>query len=241
MGGWTESPARKINNTVINAKLDVLLCPSDTNPGNMSWDSQNNGKTNYAINMGLPRRYTGWYSNGPAYVLTKWDWGADVTNRARGLKDVTDGTANTALYSEYLKAPATGWSQDPVNPRANIYTWVEPGPADINLGPPVASANCEAQQADSGRTFQKGTSWTWGFQFTSDSYHHVSTPNKKSCFTDGDWEHNGMHTASSEHPGGVNMLFCDGSVRFINNSIDDRTYRALGTRAGGEPIDQTNL
>jgi prepilin-type processing-associated H-X9-DG protein len=41
-------------------------------------------------------------------------------------------------------------------------------------------------------------------------------------------------TARSYHPGGVNALFGDGSVRFIKNSVDWRTWRALGSIAGGE-------
>jgi prepilin-type N-terminal cleavage/methylation domain-containing protein/prepilin-type processing-associated H-X9-DG protein len=39
---------------------------------------------------------------------------------------------------------------------------------------------------------------------------------------------------TSRHPGGVNFLIADGSVRFINNNIDEVTWVALGTRAGGE-------
>ena len=40
----------------------------------------------------------------------------------------------------------------------------------------------------------------------------------------------------SNHPGGVNMGFADGSVKFIKQSIADKTWQALGTRAGGEII-----
>lgn len=40
----------------------------------------------------------------------------------------------------------------------------------------------------------------------------------------------------SEHPGGVNFLFCDGSVRFIKESIARPTYAALGSKAGAEVI-----
>jgi prepilin-type processing-associated H-X9-DG protein len=40
----------------------------------------------------------------------------------------------------------------------------------------------------------------------------------------------------SNHPGGVNFAFADGSVKFIKASIGDQPYEALGTRAGGEVI-----
>jgi prepilin-type processing-associated H-X9-DG protein len=43
-------------------------------------------------------------------------------------------------------------------------------------------------------------------------------------------------TARSYHPGGVNVLLGDGSVRFVKDSIDGRTWRALGTIAGNEAI-----
>jgi prepilin-type processing-associated H-X9-DG protein len=40
----------------------------------------------------------------------------------------------------------------------------------------------------------------------------------------------------SFHPGGANMLFADGSVRFVRDSIRKETYAALCTRASGEVI-----
>jgi prepilin-type processing-associated H-X9-DG protein len=42
--------------------------------------------------------------------------------------------------------------------------------------------------------------------------------------------------ATSYHPGGVNVCFADGSVKFIKNSIYIMTWMGLGTRAGGEVI-----
>ena len=42
--------------------------------------------------------------------------------------------------------------------------------------------------------------------------------------------------ASSYHSGGVNVCLADGSVRFVSDNIDFRTWQAMGTRAGGEPL-----
>ncbi len=50
----------------------------------------------------------------------------------------------------------------------------------------------------------------------------------------------GLDDFSSNHPGGVNLLFADGSVHFLRSITDDgmerRAFWALGTRAGGETV-----
>ena len=45
-----------------------------------------------------------------------------------------------------------------------------------------------------------------------------------------------MVAASSWHPGGVNVLFMDGSVHFIKNSINFMPWYAIATPAGGEVV-----
>jgi prepilin-type processing-associated H-X9-DG protein len=88
-------------------------------------------------------------------------------------------------------------------------------------------------------------------------FHTILAPNGPSCagdasgnIHDGDWV---LSTASSLHPGGVNVLMCDASVRFVADSIDTGNpnanypnigsqespygvWGAMGSRAGGESI-----
>jgi prepilin-type processing-associated H-X9-DG protein len=45
-----------------------------------------------------------------------------------------------------------------------------------------------------------------------------------------------VYASSSRHPGGANFLRCDGSVRFLKNSIAQPTIWSLGSRAQGEVV-----
>jgi prepilin-type processing-associated H-X9-DG protein len=45
-----------------------------------------------------------------------------------------------------------------------------------------------------------------------------------------------MTSANSNHPNGVNMMLCDGSVRFVGSSINLETWRRLGSKDGNEAI-----
>src|SRR5262249_28751872 len=55
----------------------------------------------------------------------------------------------------------------------------------------------------------------------------IGTANNKRAGADDFW---------SLHPGGCNFLFCDGSVRFIKESVNPQIFSYLSTRAGGEAV-----
>jgi prepilin-type processing-associated H-X9-DG protein len=66
-------------------------------------------------------------------------------------------------------------------------------------------------------------------------------PNTQSCAAGEDGPAPGAHTASSRHPGSVNVLMCDGSVRSIKSTINIQTWWAVGTKSGNEVISADSL
>jgi prepilin-type processing-associated H-X9-DG protein len=62
-------------------------------------------------------------------------------------------------------------------------------------------------------------------------------PNQPSCSTSADYGViDSFIGASSFHPGGLNVLLMDGSVRFMRSGINLTIWQALGTRASGEVV-----
>jgi prepilin-type N-terminal cleavage/methylation domain-containing protein/prepilin-type processing-associated H-X9-DG protein len=76
------------------------------------------------------------------------------------------------------------------------------------------------------------TSWPWGYA----SYSFGSTKFLLNTVTPPASIIDRLETFRSDHVGGGNFLFADGSVRFVTNRIALTTYQALGTRAGGEVV-----
>jgi prepilin-type processing-associated H-X9-DG protein len=97
---------------------------------------------------------------------------------------------------------------------------------------------------------KQGASWAVG-DLVYTMYNHVGVPNSRSCSGMAGMMMMGSNTAmvnmsnqvppSSNHPGGVNVLFGDGSIHFIKDSIAMPTWRAIGTRNGGEVISGNDL
>jgi prepilin-type processing-associated H-X9-DG protein len=71
-------------------------------------------------------------------------------------------------------------------------------------------------------------------------YTHTMTPNTGSCGYGADGD-GGAITATSMHPGGINVLFGDGTVRFVKNSVSAPVWWGVGTTAGNEVISSDAL
>ena len=79
---------------------------------------------------------------------------------------------------------------------------------------------------------QTGAPWLLGYHSTT-IYFHVGPPNSRSCM----YPSGRIGTAArSAHTGGVNAALCDGSVRFVSNSVALPTWRAMGSMSGSEVV-----
>src|SRR5690606_26315526 len=92
-------------------------------------------------------------------------------------------------------------------------------------------------------SYRSGQIWTLGHPWATiwNRYFHFGPPNMHSCDTDpstfnGLGGGQGVVPPTSNHPGGVNICFVDGSVRFVKDTVDLQTWWALGTRGGGEVV-----
>jgi prepilin-type processing-associated H-X9-DG protein len=233
--------------TVLVTQIQTFLCPSDGNPGSsgmfiVNGQSKLVGACNYPANIGLNRRIDScngvpdngtWKINGPNYIGTNWD---TTSMRQIGLRDFLDGTSNTVSFSEWIKGPATGPPGAPnglgVNYKLNLPS--DAFPTDFQFAQacnsvPVTGAN---------QTWTwKGEWWAYGGMMI---YSHTQMPNRTSCdYSDVGQDGRGtitMAAASSNHPGGVNMLFMDGSVRFVKSSVSPQAYYAIATINKGEIV-----
>jgi len=166
-----------------------------------------------------------WQSNtGPNANLPPPN-GVFYGNSSTRFAEISDGLSNTAFFSERVLADG---SNAIVSPIADVF--FSPGaPTTID----DAVAQCQAidiTNLNNQFPLFMGAPWTNGQHI----YLHVTPPNTRSC---GFFVYlRAVMPASSRHPGGVNMALGDGSVRFIKNTINVATWRALGTRAGGEVI-----
>ena len=154
--------------------------------------------------------------------------GAFILGPAISLAGLTDGSSNTVAASEQLLGIAGPYSQTTPGP---IPSPPSRAMARMAAGP-LTDAGCAG--APSGWLLNKGAGW-WDGNYLNTLYNHHETPNsvRYDCIT---YHNPGWKAARSLHPGGVNVLFCDGHTAFIRDGVAPSTWRAIATRAGGEVV-----
>ncbi len=236
--------------------VSAFLCPSDPNNGGNNQffiNGQNRlvCTTDYYWNVGLSRFVTGGIVNGPSYSPGAMDYtlpGGPCASKVIKIATFTDGTSNTAVMSESVQSN----SGLQVNGLGMVYA----GPAwnqFLGQGTPLSPPDWLAAQYCQ-NTPNLGQDYWWKGEFALSGghniYSHTQTPNRRSCYWTGvnncfpgvssDQDFAGatqtMVAASSYHPGGVNVLFMDGSVHFIKSSVGFQPWYAIATPGMGEVV-----
>jgi prepilin-type N-terminal cleavage/methylation domain-containing protein/prepilin-type processing-associated H-X9-DG protein len=211
------------NDVARAATIKTFLCPSDPVTQVPAGWAGNNYRSNQGSGIlhGQPSTTPGNPNNGmPAPN------GPFVPIKTVTLPGIPDGTSNTAAFSEHLK----GDFNNGVSTATDTFQ-----PGTYPNTPDEAVAQCAAIDPTN-LSFQRvsdvGAPWVRGYHSTT-AYFHVGLPNSRSCmFPPGRI----ATTASSAHTGGVNVTMCDGSVRFVSNSIPLVAWRAMGSKDGGEVV-----
>jgi prepilin-type N-terminal cleavage/methylation domain-containing protein/prepilin-type processing-associated H-X9-DG protein len=228
------------NVTAAQTQVSFLICPSEVNTQPVVSSRGAYAVGNYLFNVG------DWYVYG--------GFGAPLSrapilyNFGRPIAAITDGLSQTMLASEgrthanSRRCFGGGTPQyiagltDPFNIPSvqNSYAIYAAG---------LQASNCTSNIGSRGHTVWVNSDVAFGGFTTAFTPNYVAQvnpgiPNEDLVSAD---ENNGGPTfaaviARSYHPGGVNVLFCDGSVRWIKSTIDATTWRSLGTIAGGEVV-----
>ena len=211
--------------------ITSFLCPSDGQSPRFSSNMYIRGSdatvggTSYVVCAGS--------GMGTKYDLRYPSDGIVWNGSAVRFEDVTDGTSCTAMMSESL----LGLDQDTVGPdpvdtkrqMADMcphFSLNYDGPGLVG----VVNPNLEELLSDAtGWRGIRGSTWIWGREpyvtYTAYMLPNTAVPDMHAKGT-------GFFAARSCHPGGVNVLFADGGVRFIEDAIPLNVWRALSTRSG---------
>ena len=223
-------PGLYANLTAMTTTVAIFVCPSDGGPQVPGY-----GRVNYRFSLG-PATMFSVQVPAPSRAL----YGAFPPVLSLVAADFPDGLSSTIGVSERLQGD---WAKQTFRHggdyllRDGAYAGPDPDVA-VSICRSLAPAPATPHES------RGGESWFLsGLHFTS--YNHCSTPNRwaDDCsFTKYvDTVHDrfmidGAFSASSAHPGGVNVLMMGGGVRFIGDSVTLPTWRALSTRIGGEVI-----
>ena len=209
MADGTENPFTTI--------ISAYLCPSDGNNTTQNISNGGNGLYSGCCNYGANR----------GDFMIGWDWGENKNKRGvffsgniggrMTMQTITDGTSNTMLFAEINVSDSSG---------NDVYYKSTVVGASIH-GQPASS--CLAMRGEKGMT-NGGTTWAikgrrWAdCRIAYTNFHAAVPPNSPSCWGE-NLGQNENHTcacisASSNHNGGVNVCMCDGSVRFVSETVD---------------------
>ncbi|MCS6864150.1 MAG: DUF1559 domain-containing protein [Gemmataceae bacterium] len=239
LGSWPFAALNPVYVNVAATPISTFLCPADNQPpvnntvhrlpavgGNFVTAAG----ISYMVCTGTGLNPDGSSRSGDIRAMTDglfW-----YGSRTR-LTDIADGTSNTLMLSQALLGRYNTEPDPPTGPRrqtinaGNHRPLPTPG---MGVDPQLTATNYLDYP---GRWGGRGSMWIWGNIGTT-SFNTFLRPNDPN--PDVTAHGNGFFAARSNFSGGVNVALADGSVRFVRDTINIATWRALSTRAGGEVL-----
>jgi prepilin-type N-terminal cleavage/methylation domain-containing protein/prepilin-type processing-associated H-X9-DG protein len=232
------------NGIALGQTIPYFLCPSD------SYRILQSNIVNGVIVDSAVHNYP--LSTGTTYPLSPRNpGGVPVTgvffeNSRVRFADITDGASNTVCISETIKAEGGPTTWDGVS-HTNGFV-LTAGNDNTTTGPELTDYASQCHQTGLKLQQTRGSRWLYGAPGHS-MYNHMRTPNDPdidcrgglphSIRTNYWWDRLSLNVAArSRHTGGVHVLFCDGHVSFISDSVDAGVWMALGSRNAGEVVAQ---
>jgi prepilin-type N-terminal cleavage/methylation domain-containing protein/prepilin-type processing-associated H-X9-DG protein len=209
----------------------VFICPSEANKRPDTVLGWSNYHSNYGSHVINP---SGKRFDGP--FCPCFDAGGATKRRAVRMAEVTDGTSNTSAIGEVCNGPPTA---NRIDKRTDCFEKTGSVPTDHpSLRSLLMGTNWQTA-VTAGQPGWGQPIWRWrGYPWREGSiwrtgYNHLLPPNAACWRVNADWWQLAT-PPTSFHTNGVNLVFCDGSVRFANDNVDGNAFDALGSRDGGE-------
>jgi prepilin-type N-terminal cleavage/methylation domain-containing protein/prepilin-type processing-associated H-X9-DG protein len=208
----------------------LLHCPSDGSAGLIlppkGIDSA--GSTSYLGNAGNGYRWYGY--NGIVSPSSTERRASNFSGPRGGLVTtaaVLDGLSQTAAIAEILVGDGSYELRRRHWQLRGVYQ--EPGDYEVFTNLCRGHAYQTDQHGRAMGTEGPGRAWTDPGHGTS-LYNHFMAPNEPSCKNANGHVKSGAYTSASNHPGGVQVLFADGHIRMIDDTIALGLWRAMGAR-----------
>lgn len=254
-GSIPDNDSANRNTTGTYIKINTFLCPSDQDRLTTPY-----GHINYRANSGgFPACFVGGQGSTPTSGSTSslsglFQWvGVNETNTPSSgqpafsgvnFSAITDGLSNTAAFGERVLGLGVnnGDQVDNLKPSSmSVQTTNDIGaPGDAT--PQQYYTMCLATNTSAGASGiqyvgepASGSKFYHGYANCT-RYNHVTAPNSTACGDNDQTSRLASLPPSSRHPGIVNILFADGSVKAIKNTVNINAFWALGSRSGGEVI-----